>query len=203
MKVVLTLQKLIPLPVSPDGTESPQRARKRDKVFSHLAKFRSMRRTLRDNEEGVAGIMTGKEVIDDVLQPQKSGGPEFADIRTLHTYRGDSSPERIAYMKKRSMLTKYGLTVSVEQVSMFLCADNTLISFFEHSADDIEDPILDRLRSAGTILRRTSDASMMMHAIIDGIADLAIPIITSYEEAIAELEMDILIDPRIEHSKAL
>lgn len=171
--------------------------------MSHLAKFRSMRRTLKENEDGIAAIMTGKEVTDKALEPQKSTGPQFADIRTLHTYRGDSTPERIAYMKKRSMLTKFGLTVSVEQVSMFLCADNTVISFFEHSANDIEDPILDRLRSPGTILRRTSDASMMMHAIIDGIADLAMPIIAAYEDAIAELEMNILTDPRIEHSQAL
>ena len=201
--VVLTLQKLIPLPVSPNAAESPQRARKRDMVLSHLAKFRSMRRTLKENEAGIEVIKTGKEVSDEALEPQSSTGPQFAHIRTLHTYRGDSSPERVAYMKRRSMLTKYGLTVSVEQVSMFLCADNTVISFFEHSADDIEDPILDRLRSAGTILRRTSDASMMMHAIIDGIADLAMPIIAAYEDAIAELEMDILTDPRIEHSQAL
>ena len=201
--VVLALQKLIPLPVASHGKESPQRAQKRDVVLSHLSRFRSMRRTMKENEDSLAAIKTGKEISDDALRTQQSAGPQFADIRTLHTYRGDSSAERIAYMKKRSMLTKYGLGVSVEQVSMFLCADNTVISFFEHSADDIEEPILDRLRSAGTILRRTSDASMMIHAIIDGIADLAMPIIAAYEDAIAELEMDILIDPRIEHSQAL
>lgn len=106
-------------------------------------------------------------------------------------------------MKKRSMLTKYGLTVAVEQVSIFLCSDNTVISFFERSADDIEHPIVDRLKAPGTILRRTSDASMVVHAIIDGIADLAMPIIAAYEDAIAELEMDILTDPKIEHSQAL
>lgn len=202
-KVVLTLQKLIPLPVWPDGAESDRRARKRDMVLSHLSRFRSMRRTMEHNADGVAAIRTGKDISDEAFKTQKSAGPGSNEIRTLHTYRGDSSPERIAYMKKRSMLTQYGLTVSVEQVSMFLCSDNTVISFFEHSADDIEDPILDRLNSAGTILRRTCDASMMLHAIIDGIADLAMPIIAAYEDAIAELEMDILTDPRIEHSQAL
>lgn len=162
-----------------------------------------MRKTLQRNEHEVAAMRTGKQVADNASDPQQSAEFQSANIRTLHTYRGDSNPERIAYMKKRSMLTKYGLTVSVEQVSIFLCADNTVISFFEHSADDIEDPILDRLRSSGTIMRRTSDASMMLHAIIDGIADLAMPIITAYEDAIAGLEMDVLIEPRIEHSQAL
>lgn len=125
------------------------------------------------------------------------------DIRTIHSYLGDLDPERAEYMQKHSTLTSYGLAVSVEQVAIFLCSDNTIISFFEHSADDIEDPIITRLESAQTILRRSSDGSMMLQAIIDAIADLAIPIAATYEEAIAELEMEILTDPSIEHSKAL
>lgn len=44
---------------------------------------------------------------------------------------------------------------------------------------------------------------MVLQAIIDAIADLAIPIAATYEEAIAELEMEVLNDPSIEHSKAL
>lgn len=165
-------------------------------VFSHLSRFRSIRRTLRENEADVAAIKTGKAVSD------HAPGPQYSDVRTLHNH-GDTTPERIAFMKKRSMLTKYGLTVAVEQVSIFLCSDNTVLSFFERSADDIEHPIVDRLKAPGTILRRTSDASMVVHAIIDGIADLAMPIIAAYEDAIAELEMDILTDPKIEHSQAL
>ena len=62
---------------------------------------------------------------------------------------------------------------------------------------------MERLESASTILRRSSDASMVLHAIIDGITDLAIPIVAAYEEAIAELEMEVLTDPKMEHSKAL
>jgi hypothetical protein len=42
-----------------------------------------------------------------------------------------------------------------------------------------------------------------MHAIIDGIVDLTIPIATAYEESIAELELDVLMEPHIAHSKAL
>lgn len=201
--MVLTLQKLIPLPVSHHGNQSDQRSKKRDVILSHLSRFRSMRRTMKQNQDGVAATQSGRETSDDPLEPQSLSDPAHSEIRTLHTYRGTSSPERMAYMKKRSMMTQYGLSVSVEQVSIFLCSDNTVISFFEHSADDIEEPILDRLRSSGTILRRTCDASMMLHAIIDGIADLSMPIVAAYEDAIAELEMEILTDPRIEHSKAL
>lgn len=106
-------------------------------------------------------------------------------------------------MEKHSTLAAKGLMVSVEQVSIFLQSDNTLVSFFEHSADVIEEPILKRLQSSETVLRQSGDASMVMHAIIDGIVDLAIPIATAYEESIAELELDVLVDPTIAHSKAL
>lgn len=111
--------------------------------------------------------------------------------------------ERTKYMESHSTLASKGLMVSVEQVSIFLQSDNTLVSFFEHSADVIEEPILKRLQSSETILRRSGDASMVMHAIIDGIVDLAIPIATAYEESIAELELEVLMEPHISHSKAL
>jgi Mg2+ and Co2+ transporter CorA len=124
-------------------------------------------------------------------------------VKTLQAYRTDADPERTRYMEEHSTLNPKGLMISVEQVSMFLQSNNTLISFFEHSADVIEEPILKRLSSAETVLRQSGDASMVMHAIIDGIVDLAIPIATAYEDSIAELEMDVLTDPSIAHSKAL
>ncbi len=124
-------------------------------------------------------------------------------VKTLQAYRTDADPERTRYMEEHSTLNSKGLMVSVEQVSMFLQSNNTLVSFFEHSADVIEEPILKRLQSSETVLRQSGDASMVMHAIIDGIVDLAIPIATAYEDSIAELELDVLTGPTIAHSKAL
>lgn len=124
-------------------------------------------------------------------------------VKTLQSYRTDSDPERTAYMEEHSTLNAKGLATSVEQVSIFLQSDNTIVSFFEHSADVIEEPILKRLESPETVLRRSGDASMVMHAIIDGIVDLAIPIAAAYEDSLAQLELDVLIDPSIAHSKAL
>ncbi|KAF3035006.1 hypothetical protein E8E12_004596 [Didymella heteroderae] len=124
-------------------------------------------------------------------------------VKTLQAYRTDADPERTRYMEEHSTLNPKGLMVSVEQVSMFLQSNNTLVSFFEHSADVIEEPILKRLSSAETVLRQSGDASMVMHAIIDGIVDLSIPIAAAYEDSIAELELDVLTDPSIAHSKAL
>lgn len=65
-------------------------------------------------------------------------------------------------MEEHSTLASKGLGVAVEQVSIFLTADNSVISFFESSAEDIEIPIIDRLSSPETILRRSADASMLV-----------------------------------------
>ncbi|KAF3000177.1 hypothetical protein E8E13_006209 [Curvularia kusanoi] len=135
---------------------------------------------------------------------EKHVPPEYRQaVKTLQAYRTDADPERTRYMEEHSTLNPKGLMVSVEQVSMFLQSNNTLVSFFEHSADVIEEPILKRLQSSETVLRQSGDASMVMHAIIDGIVDLAIPIATAYEDSIAELELDVLTEPSIAHSKAL
>lgn len=137
------------------------------------------------------------------IQERVSKIPELDEYATTLQSYHDSDKTRADFRKRGSMLTQHGLTVSLEQVGVFLCNDNTVISFLEHSADDIEEPIMSRLQSASTMLRRSSDASMVLHAIVDAITDLAIPIVAAYEEAIAELEMEVLTDPKMEHSKAL
>ena len=106
-------------------------------------------------------------------------------------------------MERLSALSSKGIGVGVEQVSLFLTADNTVIAFFEHSADDIEEPILPRLRTEETILRRSADASMLIQAIIDAIIDMAIPVSTAYQDAIGELELDVLTEPKIGHTTSL
>jgi len=106
-------------------------------------------------------------------------------------------------MERNSALREKNLAVSIEQVSIFLTADNTVISFFESSADDIEAPILNRLASPQTILRKSCDASMITQAIIDAIIDLAIPVVTAYQDVLAELELDVLTQPRLKHTTSL
>jgi len=129
--------------------------------------------------------------------------PRSPKYRTLQRYRGGTNLERTMYMERNSMLTQKHFAVSVEQVSIFLTQDNTVISFFEHSADDIEVPILRRLTTPDTILRQSADASMMVQAIIDAIIDLAIPVTAAYEDILSELEVDVLTDPEVQHSRLL
>jgi Mg2+ and Co2+ transporter CorA len=124
-------------------------------------------------------------------------------VRTLQRYHSGPNEDRIEFMERHAILSSKGLGVAVEQVSIFLTKDNTVISFFESSAQDVEVPILRRLQSPGTILRQSCDASMLVQAIIDAIIDLAIPVTSAYQDAIGDLELKVLTDPDIHQSTAL
>ena len=123
--------------------------------------------------------------------------------RTLQKYHGGPNEERTEYMEQHSALREKNLAVNVEQVSIFLLANNTVVSFFEHSAEDVEDPILTRLRSQETVLRRCSDASMIVQAIMDAIIDLAIPVTAAYKDSLDELELSVLTDPHVRNARSL
>lgn len=123
--------------------------------------------------------------------------------RTLQRYHGGPNEGRIDFMERHAVLASRGMGVAIEQVSIFLCADNTAISFFEASADDIEAPIVKRLSSPETILRQCCDASMLMQAVMDAIIDLAIPVTMAYQDAIGDLELEVLTDPDIYQSTSL
>jgi Mg2+ and Co2+ transporter CorA len=124
-------------------------------------------------------------------------------VRTLQRYHSGPNEDRTEFMERHAILSSKGLGVAMEQVSLFLTRDNTVISFFESSAQDIEVPILRRLQSPETILRQSCDASMLMQAIIDAIIDLAIPVTAAYQDAIGDLELKVLTDPDIHQSTAL
>ncbi|KAI0393124.1 hypothetical protein F5Y17DRAFT_433784 [Xylariaceae sp. FL0594] len=122
---------------------------------------------------------------------------------TLQRYHAAPNAARTEYMEKHSALAEKGLAVMAEQVAMFITSDNTVIAFFEQSADDVEEPILARLRSPTTILRQSCDASMVAQAIIDAIIDMAIPVTACYADIVGDLELDVLTHPNIKHTKRL
>lgn len=126
-------------------------------------------------------------------------------LRTLQRYRGGPhlKLDWALFMEQHSALAEIKRVVSIEKVSIFICANNTVLSFFEHSAPDIEHPLLERLRSGDTILRQSCDASMLVQAIIDSIIDLAMPVVSAYEDVMGRLELEVLQEPEIDHSKSL
>lgn len=124
-------------------------------------------------------------------------------FRSLQSYHSAMNSDRVDYMERHATLKARGLKVSLEQVSIFLCASDCVISFWEYSADDIELPILNRLQTNGTILRESEDSTLLVQAILDALVDMAIPVTTAYQDAIGDLELDVLTDPDILQSKAL
>ncbi|KAJ4391775.1 hypothetical protein N0V93_005395 [Gnomoniopsis smithogilvyi] len=123
--------------------------------------------------------------------------------RTLQRYQAGPNEAKIEYFEKHSALAQHQLGVIAEQVSLFITNDNTVISFFELSADVVEKPILTRLFTEDTVLRQSSDASMVGQAIIDAVIDLAIPVASVYADVIGDLELDVLTRPDVTHTKKL
>jgi Mg2+ and Co2+ transporter CorA len=124
-------------------------------------------------------------------------------LRTLQRYHASPNEARTAFMERHSALASRNLAVAAEQVSIFLTNDNTIISFFELSAKEIEDPILKRLDILDTVIRQACDASMLGQAIIDTIIDLAIPVSACYGDVLGDLELDVLTRPDIKNTKSL
>ncbi|KAI1114615.1 hypothetical protein F5Y14DRAFT_413957 [Nemania sp. NC0429] len=141
------------------------------------------------------GFMHQSTSLSDIFNPNT--------FRTLQHYHAAPNAARTEYMEKHSALAARGLAVSAEQVAMFITSDNTVIAFFQQSADNVEEPILARLRSPTTILRKSCDASMVAQAIIDAIIDMAIPVTACYADIVGDLELDVLTHPSVKHTKNL
>lgn len=218
--IVLTLQKLVRLneksneSAEPD-TEEASSFEEEDESFHKPNQEHWLKRWIRGSRipQRASTVRhvnfedsTEKAIELDDIRTAHSSTSELdpiESIRTLQRYRALQNTERVEYMESRSALTSRNLAVSVEQVSIFLTDDNTVISFFEHSASDILKPLRSRLHSSETILRRSSDASMLTQALIDAIVDLAMPVAAAYDDAIGELELEVLTDPDISQPKAL
>ncbi|AOA60965.1 hypothetical protein PP7435_CHR1-0394 [Komagataella phaffii CBS 7435] len=96
------------------------------------------------------------------------------------------------------------LAIGIEQVSLFLFPDNVIVTFFEHSAHDIENAIFTRLTPDGsTILQKSCNPYILMQSIIDAIVDLSYPIMTAYRRKLSEMELQILDAPKIVHTRQL
>jgi Mg2+ and Co2+ transporter CorA len=123
--------------------------------------------------------------------------------QTLQQYHSLKNTARSRYMESVSALLPQRSVVMAERVSLFLTNDNTVISFFESRAEDIEKPILRRISTRGTVLRESCDASLVVQAIIDTIVDMALPLTQKYAEAIDDLELEVLSKAEIEQTEQL
>ncbi|KAJ6144843.1 hypothetical protein N7470_008738 [Penicillium chermesinum] len=210
--IVLTLQKLVKMQEADpdsdsDDEQSPHGTRQRERKPS-IESDKSSISLRRQTKRGLVW-----EALKDIFRTKRSSKrtSDFGDLakpngttaRTLQRFRGGPNEDRIEFMERHAVLAAKKLCVTLEQVSLFLHADNTVTSFFETSADDIEAPIVRRLSSPETMLRQSSDASMLLQAILDAVIDLAIPVTMAYQDAIGDLELEVLTNPDIDQSKSL
>lgn len=123
--------------------------------------------------------------------------PQSKDETSMHS-RALEYNHSMRYMRSRKKSAmRWG------QASVFLTDDNTIITIFEHSGNDVLAPVMDRLQSSQTVLRSSNDPSMLLHAVIDTIVDLSLPIGKTVAEIFEDLEQAVLRDPSIPQSKQL
>ncbi|RMJ16152.1 hypothetical protein BHE90_010365 [Fusarium euwallaceae] len=196
--IVMTLQKLVHLVDDDDDST--------DTSSTYSSKsFNALRGSIRELWRSHRASDPEKNATPHGLRPQDvtSDLQETGMIRTLQRYHASGNEARTEFMENHSSLAPYQMAISAEQVSIFLTSDNTVISFFEVSAGDIERPIFTRLSTPGTILRESNDASLLCQGIIDAIIDLAIPLTAVYTDIIADIEIDVLTAPSVTQSKKL
>lgn len=115
--------------------------------------FNRLRRLFRDHSSDTV-VDLNEKTLPTRLEEQPALLDEAEPYRTLQTYHAGPSDPRTIFMEKNSAFSSKGFAVACEQVSMFITQDNTIISFFELSAEDIERPIIRRLQISDTIIRQ-------------------------------------------------
>nr|GAT44541.1 predicted protein [Mycena chlorophos] len=101
---------------------------------------------------------------------------------------------------KRDAMT---LRVSASPLFVFLFRDGTVFSFTQTTDSDLVLPIRERLRRKDTILRTSSDPSMLVQALISLVVDKAVEVIDAYQAQLAEIENKILVKPTTEDVRRL
>lgn len=116
--------------------------------------------------------------------------------------QGNDVLRRAALQNMHISGTSNSYEITLEQVSLFMVGD-TVISFVEKSAPEIYGPLENRLKSRETILRRSSDPSILIQAILDASVDLFKPIMDAYRTRLNKLQIQSLQRPNLEHTRAL
>ncbi|KAH3675984.1 hypothetical protein WICMUC_002280 [Wickerhamomyces mucosus] len=131
--------------------------------------------------------------------------PKLHQMRRLNQIFQPAGPSKrkLKILDDERPLSYRNLFVGIEQVSFFILSNNTVLTFFESSGDDIENAILNRITSDETILRTSCESSILLQSILDAIVDMTYPILTAYRKRLGEFEINILTNPNLKHTQAL
>jgi len=128
---------------------------------------------------------------------------EFAELFNIHPL----ALEDIANVPQRPKIETFddhtlcisrmallvGETIEREQVSMFLGSNYVLT--FQERAGDVFDPVRNRIRQGGPILR-SSGSSYLLYALLDAVIDGYYPIMEQFGERFEQLENEIVSQPQ-------
>nr|CAG8624515.1 12086_t:CDS:10 [Entrophospora candida] len=129
-----------------------------------------------DSERDDSSIIEGKE-------NTKSFSYNSRKDFLLHGHQEGSK-----YLETHKLLRRHKLNVFVEQVSIFLLKDETLLTIFQHDGKPVYKPILARINQPKTLLRTAHDASLLMEAVIDTVVDLTLGPVQSLVTLLREHE---------------
>jgi Mg2+ and Co2+ transporter CorA len=94
--------------------------------------------------------------------------------------------------------------VTIEQVSMFLLRDRTVITFFQGKGGDIVTaPLYARLKQHLTLLRTSNDPSFLINSLLDAMVDFMTPVVSFYDSEICRIEVNVLETPKTLYTKQL
>lgn len=93
--------------------------------------------------------------------------------------------------------------VAVEPVAMFLHRSGTLISIFANEANEVTGPIMNRLKSPQTLLRKAHDPSFLMEALLDGMVDRLVQVASEYADELEAMERKVFKKPKQGHTRQL
>jgi magnesium transporter len=128
---------------------------------------------------------------------------EFADLFSIHPLALEdvvNVPQRAKverFDKHTLLITRMALLreqgIEPEQVSLFVGTNYVLT--FQERAGDVFDPIRNRIRQGGPILRR-SGPSYLAYALLDAVIDGYYPILEMFGEKLEALEDEIVANPQ-------
>ncbi|KZT39491.1 hypothetical protein SISSUDRAFT_1127996 [Sistotremastrum suecicum HHB10207 ss-3] len=89
------------------------------------------------------------------------------------------------------------VNVLLKNLCIFCDHEGTIITFFADPNIDFTAPILLRLQQKDSLIRKTCDSSLLIHAMLDLVVDNALEVMETYHEQIVKLERQVLLQPEM------
>ncbi|TFK67660.1 hypothetical protein BDN72DRAFT_842745 [Pluteus cervinus] len=130
-------------------------------------------------------------------QPQRVRKPIIGTLMSASNRLAALRKRREQEVKINTLKGSERIFVNISPMFIFLLRDGTVISI--HSTPNLEltAPISQRIGQQYSILRQYTDASLMVHALLDLVVDKALDVISAYQTHIAKFEKSILLQPKV------